>query len=369
MTLGAYRLLCAVAVVFTAALFILAAAFVAATPGAILGSSPPATPVPDEESQEVEFIVDAGASAGEIGAELEELGVVRSGRQFQALVRLMGVENSLNQGSYTLRTGMSAPAAVRMLIVPDAVPVIQVTFPEGIRIEEMALIAQDAGFGHRSEFLEAAEDAELPPDFAQHLPPADELPEGQRLQGYLFPDTYILPEDSTMEELVDLMIRTMERRFTPELREAAAARGLNTHEALTLASIVEREAVVAEERPLMAGVFYNRLDAEDLLGADPTTQFAVALDSESVRQYGYWKQELTIEDLEHPSPYNTRANPGLPPGPIANPGLASIEAVANPIDTDYYYFVADAVAGDGSHRFAVTEAEHQANIALYGSAE
>ncbi|WBL36327.1 endolytic transglycosylase MltG [Tepidiforma flava] len=199
------------------------------------------------------------------------------------------------------------------------------------------------------------------PGLAEHLPP------GADLRGYLFPDTYIMPVGSTMDDLVAYMIRTLDERFTPELRAAAAARGLNPHQALTLASIVEREAVLPAERPLIAGVFYNRLAAGDRLGADPTVQFAVALDPASVQRYGWWKKELTIIDLENPSPYNTRLFPGLPPGPIACPGLASIEAVAYPTDTDYYYFVADAKKGDGSHVFAVTFAEHERNIALYGA--
>jgi UPF0755 protein len=135
---------------------------------------------------------------------------------------------------------------------------------------------------------------------------------------------------------------------------------------LTLAAIVEREAVLPEERPLIAGVFFNRLRAGDLIGADPTVQFAASLDPESVALYGYWKKALTILDLENPSPYNTRLFAGMPPGPITNPSLASIEAVAYPEDTDYYYFVANAVAADGSHKFAVTEAEHIRNIAEYG---
>jgi UPF0755 protein len=124
--------------------------------------------------------------------------------------------------------------------------------------------------------------------------------------------------------------------------------------------------VLAQERPLIAGVFYNRLAASDLLGADPTIQFAVALDPASVARYGYWKQELDVNDLANKSRYNSRIYPGLPPGPITNPGLASLEAVANPTATRYYYLVADAKKGDGSHAFAETFAQHEQNIAAVG---
>ncbi|MCC6382627.1 MAG: endolytic transglycosylase MltG, partial [Dehalococcoidia bacterium] len=187
------------------------------------------------------------------------------------------------------------------------------------------------------------------------------------LQGYLFPDTYIMPVGSSPAQLVDRMLKTFALRFSPDLVAAAAAQGLTPHQALTLASIVEREAVLSSERARIAGVFMNRLAAGDTLGADPTVQFAVALDPNSVARFGYWKLELTLEDLQVDSPYNTRLKPGLPPGPITNPGLDSIKAAVNPEKTDFYYFVADAKKGDGSHVFARTIEEHNHNIATAGT--
>ena len=354
------------AIVLTVACVLLAVVFMSGTPDAVLGSTVPEARGTDATDGDIPFTVSAGATASTIGDQLESLGVIRSSRQFQVLVALTGLGSALSAGDHLFQPGMSTPTVIRRLLVPEEVPVRRVTFPEGIRIEEMAIIAEEAGFGSRDEFLQAVEEATLPPGLAQSLPAAELLPPGQRLQGYLFPDTYILPEGSTVEELVAMMIRTMNERFTPALRAAAATQGLDTHQALTLAAIVEREAVLEEERPRIAGVFYNRIRASDLIGADPTTQFAVSLDPESVREYGYWKRELTLVDLADESPYNTRRSPGIPPGPITNPGLASIEAVAFPEETDLYYFVADSVAGDGSHRFAVTEAEHIANIQQYG---
>jgi UPF0755 protein len=236
-----------------------------------------------------------------------------------------------------------------------------VTFIEGTRTEEMAVRAEEAGFGTEQEFLDAVARAQLPVSLR------GAIPEGQGLQGYLFPDTYILPVGSSMDDLVLLMLETFNQRFSPELQGAVEARGLTVHQGVTLASIIEREAVIPEERALIAGVFLNRLAAGDALGADPTVQFALALDPASVEEFDWWKKELTLEDLEVDSLYNTRKVPGMPPGPIANPGLASLEAVANAATTDYYYFVADAKKGDGSHVFAVTLDEHLANQALYGS--
>jgi len=348
-------------IVFTIVVILMASFCVAGTPDVQLGSDlvPVATPASDRE--QVGYTLPEGRSAKDIGKDLERLGVLKSGQQFEFLVSLMGVQRQLSTGDYLLRKNSSALTVVSELTVQEAVPVLKVTFPEGIRIEEMAVIAETAGFGTREAFLEAASRAVLPPGFAPTLP------QGATLQGYLFPDTYIMPVGSTPDELIAYMLRVLEQRFSPELRAAAQARGLDPHQALTLASVVEREAVVASERPLIAGVFFNRLAASDALGADPTVQYAVSLQPGAVEKFGWWKKDLTLEDLELDSPYNTRKFPGLPPGPIANPGLASIEAVANPATTDFYYFVADAKLNDGSHRFAVTFPEHERNIALYGS--
>ncbi|GBD23603.1 Endolytic murein transglycosylase [bacterium HR29] len=339
---------------------------IAKMPAATIGD-PPSLPAPASPGREVTLVVPEGASVDDIARELERLEVIHSAEQFTTLAALMGLGHRLAPGTYTLRTGSSPLTVLDAIRVKPSPPVIRLTFPEGLRIEEMAAIVEESGFATAAEFLQAVERAQLPPGLAEYLPPADQLPPGQRLQGYLFPDTYLLPKGATVDDLVALMITTLDERFTPELRAAAAAKGLNPHQALTLASIVEREAVIPAERPLIAGVFLNRLRANDLLGADPTVQFAVALDPANVARWGWWKRELTIDDLEIQSPYNTRLVPGLPPGPIANPGLASIEAVANAVETDYYYFVANAKAGDGSHVFAVTEAEHERNKILYGA--
>lgn len=346
---------------------IVAAYFIARTPDELIAADmvTPATPVAGR-AERVEYTLAQGANADDVAKDLEALGIIRSARQFRLLVRLMGLQDQLSAGDYELPRGSSTLAAIDELTVKESGPVKRVTFPEGIRVEEMAQRAENAGFGTKEEFLAAVLAAQVPPDIAAVLPPANQVA-GYRLQGYLFPDTYILPEDATPAELVDLMVRTFAERVTPEMRAAAEAKGLTVHQLVTLASIVEREAVIQEERPVIAGVFLNRIAAGDLIGADPTTQFAVALDAASVAEHGYWKTELTLEDLAIDSPYNTRKVAGLPPGPITNPGLASLEAVATAPPTEYYYFVADAIKADGSHVFAVTFAEHEANIAQYGS--
>ncbi len=344
-----------------AVIVVVASVCVAGTPGAVLDGRLVDPITPETGGAEVDYTVEEGTSAGAIGNELEKLGVIRSGLRFQVLVSLMGLQDQMSAGDYVLQRGSSILTIIDTITVKESGPVLRVTFPEGIRVEEMAEIAAKAGFGTSKDFLDAVAAAQLPAEFAA------DLPAGQGLRGYLFPDTYFLPVGATAGDLVREMLKTFETRFSPELRAAVRGRGLTLHQAVTLASIVEREAAVADERPLIAGVFYNRLAAGDIIGADPTVQFALALDPKSVEQFGWWKKELTLADLKNPSPYNTRLNVGIPPGPITNPGLASIEAVAHPAQTDFYYFVADAKKGDGSHRFAVTEAEHQRNDALYGS--
>ena len=323
-----------------------------------------ANPPPASDRSNVSYTLPEGATAGQVGEDLQRLGIIRSSYQFKLLIILMGFQDSLSADEHILRKNSAVPDVIRQLTVTGvSLPVVRVTFPEGIRIEEMAERAEAAGIGTKAEFLAAAAAAAavLPAQFA-----ADKTP-GSEMQGYLFPDTYIFPIGATSTILVQEMIATLDRRFTPELRTAVRAQGLNLHPALTLASIVEREAVIETDRPLIASVFFNRLAEGMKLDADPTTQFAAALDPLSVLENGYWKKELTRADLENPSPYNTYRNAGLPPGPIANPSLASIQAVANPASTRYYYFVADAKKGDGSHVFAETLAQHNANVARVGS--
>jgi UPF0755 protein len=358
--LGQQQILAGASAAVVVFLVLVAAYLIARAPDDILGSGAPAGQPGTPSTETVRYTVRPDASASEIGRELADLGIIRSGEQFELLVKLMGLEGSLSAGEYELRRGASVVDVITAVTVTEAVPVLRVTFPEGIRFEEMAELAEAAGFGTKQDFLDAVAAATVPPDIAASLPA------GADLQGYIFPDTYILPEGSTAADLVQLCLDTFLDRVTPELRAAIASRGLTLHQGITLAAIVEREAVLAEERPLIAGVFYNRLERQDKLGADPTVQFAVAEDPASVAQYGWWKQELTILDYEDASPYNTYLIVGLPPGPITNPGLASIEAVGFPADTEMYYFVANAKEGDGSHVFAETLDEHERNRVLYG---
>ena len=305
------------------------------------------------------YIVPKGSTSRKIGEELVTFGYVRSGLQFELLIDLMGIEGILAAAPHELARNISPSQLAALLTVQPSIPGLVITFPEGLRVEEMAAIVEDSGFAKAGDFLTAIENSKVPEEFKTSFP------ENTTLQGYLFPDTYEIALDATPEDLVELMLNTLILRFSTDIIMTAKNNNLNTHEILTLASIIEREAVLPSERKMISSVFHNRLRDGTTLGADPTVQYAIAeINPDSVKIWGWWKPgyEITITDLDIDSPYNTRIYPGLPPGPIANPGLASIIAAVEPDKTDYYFFVRDVCADDNSHLFAVTLEEHRTNL-------
>lgn len=304
-----------------------------------------------DEDRPVTFVVNPGDSATSIGERLERQGLIASALTFRLLVGQYGVERNLTAGEYVLSPAMTTTGIIQTLN-RGAVRTVTVTIPEGWRWEQMAARVEREGLFSRAEFEAALGRAQ-----AQGVIPG--IPEGQGLQGYLFPDTYRIQPSMTADEFVALLLRGWRQVVTPEMEAQFAARGLTTHQAMTLAAIVEREAVSDSERPIIASVFYNRIRDGMPLQADPTVQYAIAT-PESVAQYGWWKTGLTVTDLRAQNPYNTYVVRTLPPGPIASPGRASIEAVANPATTDYFYFVARDAR---SHLFARTLEEHNRNVA------
>jgi UPF0755 protein len=221
-----------------------------------------------------------------------------------------------------------------------------VTFREGLTIGQMAAIYEKEGFGKAAEFVHAARNASLIRD----LDPAAE-----DLEGYLFPDTYAMPRANSAAELVESMVTSFRDALTPEILDRAAARGLTVRALVTLASLVEKETARPEERPLVAAVYANRLRIGMGLQCDPTVIYAL-------ERAGRFTGNLTREDLRFDSPYNTYRYAGLPPGPIAAPGRASLEAAAHPADVSYVYFVS---RNDGSHAFASNLEEHNRNVFEY----
>jgi UPF0755 protein len=307
---------------------------------------------PDEETVAVSVM--QGQSPEDIGKTLEDAGAIESGTRFEVLVSLLGYQGSLQAGEYEFVEATPELDAVYRVRTGE-VSARSVTVVEGWRLEQVADAFQGQGIP-RDEFISQARARNF--DF----PFLEDLSGGTSLEGYLFPARYPVRTEDDANAVITAMLQAFEDNVPSDVAAQAEAAGLTLHEVVTLASIIEREAVVPEERPIMAQVFLRRLREGIPLGADPTVQYAVAEDPASVEEYGYWKQELTQADLEIDSPYNTYAESGLPPGPISNPRLDSILAVVNPADTNYLYFVAKP---DGSHAFASTLEEHQQNIEMY----
>ena len=304
----------------------------------------------------VPFTIPLGATASDIAQGLREASLIRSDLLFQVLVERRGLEGAFRQGTFLLRSDMTLDEIVRTLSTANAVDQ-TVTFPEGWRLEEMAERLADQTGINDLEFLRLGR-AEAAAFVAEFDFLAD-LPHGQSLEGYLFPDTYQIDGSSNARNLIQRMLRRFDEVVTPQIRADAANNGLTVHELITLASIIEREAVLDDERSLISGVFHNRLARGIPLQADPTAQYAIGRTGPGTR---WWKADITGDDLRTQSPYNTYVVDGLPPGPIAAPGLASIVAAARPESTPHLFFVA---RGDGSHAFSETLEEHTRNIERY----
>ncbi|MDI6858070.1 MAG: endolytic transglycosylase MltG [Dehalococcoidia bacterium] len=305
-------------------------------------------------SEPVVVVIEEGDGAREMAEALEKEGVISSARLFRVLVAFMDIEDELQAGEYEFDTNMPVLVVIDRIHQGVTAPNV-VTVPEGLRLEEVAALLEEKGVVSAADFLAAADDAYA---FAF----LSGRPEGATLEGYLFPATYGFSRNPTAEKVIGQMLEAFQKQVVPEIVAEIAASELDLHEVITLASIVEREARKPEERPLIASVYLNRLKVGLALQADPTVQYALASDKENVQRYGFWKKELSFADLEVESPYNTYKYVGLPPGPIASPGLDSIRAVVRPARTNYLFFVA---RDDGSHVFAETLDEHLRNVEEY----
>lgn len=304
------------------------------------------TPVP--------FSIQVGENATTIATRLERLGIIRDAELFRLLLRYWGVDAHLEAGEYLLRRNMPMSEIVSQL-QHGRLKAKTITIREGLRAEELAHLLASEGLVDQEQFIQLVRDDTFHYDFLRDRP-ADAP---KTLEGFLFPDTYQFSVNITTTAVIDLMLRNFDRRITIEMRKQALDQGLSFYQALILASIVEREAVKPEERPIIASVYLNRLRKGIYLEADPTVQYAKGFDP----QTGRWWPRLTLDELRAvDSPYNTFLYPGLPPAPICNPGLASIEAVLNPAKTNYLFFHAK---GDGSHAFAETFEEHLENQKKY----
>jgi len=283
-----------------------------------------------------------GTSVAAIGSRLAEAGAVPDALTFRVAARLSGAERRLQAGEYRFADPATPFQVIERLAAGDVFRR-SVTFPEGLTIREMAGVYERSGLGTAGEFERAA-------TTGNRAQPFD--PDASSLEGYLFPDTYALTRRVDAGGLIDLMVAGFLRAFDEGLRARAVASGLTVREAVTLASLVEKETAQTSERPVIAAVYRNRLRRGIPLQCDPTVIYALM-------RAGRWNGNLTRVDLQFDSAYNTYRYGGLPPGPIASPGRAALEAAVSPADVPYLYFVS---RNDGSHVFATTLTEHNRNV-------
>ncbi len=289
-----------------------------------------------------------GASSAEIGRILVAAGLIRRATDFIVLVRVRGWARSLHEGDYRLSPAMGLVEIGETLVYGKPVEH-AVTVPEGFTITEIAeaLVAEDLVDYTRFLNLAQRSAATFDYDFLRGLPTPS-------LEGYLYPDTYRLPRHLPERKVISVFLDRFAQVVLPRWRARAEA-GVTLHEIVTIASLVEREAKVPAEQPLIAGVLYNRLRRGWRLEVDASVLYAL----------GRHKATISYEDLKVDSPYNTYLYSGLPPGPIASPGLPAIEAALTPAETDYLFYVARP---DGSHEFSKTFADHLAAVRRYRKA-
>ncbi len=293
--------------------------------------------------KEIIVTIPPSATASNVGRILKQEGLVRNSLIFSLYARHTGLDSCIKAGEYRLNDSFSTPVLLKELVKGSQTE-LSFTVPEGYTTAQIADLLAEKGLADRDKFLQEAATEEFAYPFIQ------DLPEGEkRLEGYLFPDTYQVNGDRSEISIIDTMLKRFAAVIEElDFREQAEKNGLSLHEALTIASLVEREAMVDDERALIAGVILNRLRIDMPLQVDATVQYAL----------GATKPILYYADLEIDSPYNTYKVYGLPPGPIAMPGRESLLAAVHPADTEYFYYMAKP---DGTHLFAATLEEHEAN--------
>jgi UPF0755 protein len=302
----------------------------------------------DLSGTEQSFMIEMGESVNAVANHLESVGLIQDAESFRTYLVYSGLDTSIQAGEYQLSTAMSPIEIAHEL--QDATPQ-EVTFVilPGWRVEEIAESLPTSGLPITyDEFLAAAQ---TPPQQFDFLRGAETA------EGFLYPDSYILPRETSADELVHELVRNFSLRLSQEIRNGFEKQGLTVYEAVTLASMVQREAVHEEEGPLIASVYLNRLRMGMKLDADPTVQYAIGY---NILQQTWWTNPLNLLDLQINSTHNTYIYTGLPPTPISNPGLSALRAVAFPEETAFYFFRAKC-DGSGFHEFSETFDEHLQN--------
>ncbi len=302
----------------------------------------------DSSAGEVPFIVEEGEGVASVAARLEAVGIISSAEAFTDYLVYAGLDTSMQAGEFSLSPAL-APIQIAQQL-QDATPAqIKFVVLPGWRLEEVAATLPTSGLEITpAEFLQVAQQPRMGYDF---------LPAEASAEGFLLPGQYKLPREVDARQLVAFLMNNFALALTPELRDGFSRQGLDVYQAVTLASIVQREAVKPEEQPIIASVFLNRLASGMKLETDPTVQYALGFNPAT---NSWWKVPLSLDDLAVNSPYNTYAVMGLPPGPISSPPVSALQAVAYPAQTQYFFFRARC-DGSGLHNFAETFDEHVLN--------
>lgn len=290
----------------------------------------------DVNAKPIHLKIVRGMSCQAIADQLARSNLIHNRWAFLFVTHLSGVSHRLQVGTYRLSGAMDIPQIIDHLRTGKVVTR-QFVVPEGLTVVQIGTLWENAGLGTATTFNQTASDSKWLLQYNI---------EGKTLEGYLFPNTYQFPDGATPPVIIQIMLDEFERRWAAEFTEEARALGFSKHEIITLASIIEAEARVPDERPLVSAVFHNRLRRGWKLQADPTALYGLGNPNRPPR----------AADLRVDSPYNTYIHKGLPPGPICNPGMASIIAALRPVPVDYMYFVA---VGEGRHHFSKTLREHQ----------
>ena len=303
-------------------------------------------PVAPTDAKQQTIKVKSGMTTGAIADALLAKDLIRNRTAFLLAARQAGLDKSLQAGEFSFSRSMNVGQIIEIMAKGITV-YSEFTIPEGFTVEQIAGLLEEKGLARKERFLA----------LARTYSPFDKTDRPDvkyRAEGFLFPDTYRIGRGASEEMILQTMAQEFAEKFTPELQAKAQAIGLSTYEVVVLASLIEREVQLAKERPMVARVFLNRIKLEMPLQSCATIQYIL----------GYAKEELTIADTQLPSPYNTYLHQGMPPGPVANPGLSSIQAALNPAEGDWLYFVVDGKTG--GHRFSRSLAEHEAAIQQIG---
>ena len=300
--------------------------------------------IDQSDTTQIAFEIEKGDAASAIATKLEARGLIHSGFAFTWAVSAQDLDERFHVGTYHLSRSMSGNEILRILTSSAAD--VRITIPEGFTTEDIAKRLSDLKITDPISFRECVKTCEYP------LPILEDRPDGQSLEGYLFPDTYDFTTGTEAREIINVLVRNFNQKLDSQMRIDAVANERTLHEIITVASLIEKEVSDPTDRRLVSGIIWSRLENDIPLGIDATVLYAI----------GETKTNITAKDLQVDSPYNTRLYKGLPPGPICNPGLDAIQSAIYPQDSEWLFYLTDA---QGVTHYAKTNAEHEENKRQY----